>query len=55
VSKLNQDHDLGKLLVAIHKGPPNNLMKANLVDKAYFGEWKKDILAVEARWHYLLL
>jgi hypothetical protein len=56
MSKLNQDHDLSKLLVAIHKGPHNNLMKTTIVEKAYFDEWKKDILlAVEARWHHLVL
>jgi hypothetical protein len=41
------DHDLSKLVQALQAGPLGSLTKTELVEKAYFDEWKQERLVVE--------
>ncbi len=42
-----EDHDLSRLVQALQAGPLGSLTKAELVEKAYFDEWKQERLVVE--------
>ena len=42
-----KDHDLSRIVQALNDGPLNTLTKAELVEKAYFEEWKQERLVVE--------
>jgi hypothetical protein len=41
------DHDLSRIAQALQDGPLNSLTKAELVEKAYFEEWKQERLVVD--------
>jgi hypothetical protein len=42
-----KDHDLSQIAQALQDGPLNSLSKAELVEKAYFEEWKQERLVVD--------
>jgi hypothetical protein len=42
-----KDHDLSRIVQALQDGPLNSLTKAELVEKAYFEEWKQERLVVD--------
>jgi hypothetical protein len=42
-----KDHDLSRIVQALKEGPLNSLTKAELVEKAYFEEWKEERLVVD--------
>ena len=44
---ISEDHDLSRIVQAIQAGPLGSLTKAELVEKAYFDEWKQERLVVE--------
>ena len=44
---IQDDHDLSRIVQAIKDGPIGSLTKAELVEKAYFEEWKQERLMVE--------
>ena len=44
---INEDHDLSRIVQTITAGPLGSLTKAELVEKAYFNEWKQERLIVE--------
>ena len=44
---IQNDHDLSRIVQAIKDGPIGSLTKAELVEKAYFEEWKQERLMVE--------
>ena len=44
---VQNDHNLSRIIQAIKDGPMGTLTKAELVEKAYFEEWKQERLMVE--------
>jgi hypothetical protein len=42
-----KDHDPSRIVQALKDGPLNSLIKAELVEKAYFEEWKQERLVVD--------
>jgi hypothetical protein len=42
-----KEHDLSQIVQALKDGPLNSLTKAELVEKAYFEEWKQERLVVD--------
>jgi hypothetical protein len=46
---INEDHALSRIIKAITEGPLGSLTKAELVEKAYFDEWKQERLVVKDR------
>jgi hypothetical protein len=44
---IQEDHDLSRIVQAIKDRPLGSLTKAEVVDKAYFEEWKQEALMVE--------